>query len=89
MLAQQIVLQEHVDTVKHLKGRGEALEEEMRHAMQGLSLAPVVKRLMVLREWNSLSQLQWHINWVTSVDLSCRNELEDLICGHLILSGKM
>ena len=31
--AQQIVLQEYVDTVKHMKGRVEALEEEMRQAI--------------------------------------------------------
>jgi transposase len=47
--AQQIVLQEYVDTVKHMKGRVEALEEEMRQAMQGWSLAPVVTGLMALR----------------------------------------
>jgi len=47
--AQQIVLQEYVDTLKHMKGRVEALEEEMRQAMQGWSLAPVVTGLMALR----------------------------------------
>jgi transposase len=47
--AQQIVLQEYLDTVKHMKGRVEALEEEMRQAMQGWSLAPVVTGLMALR----------------------------------------
>ena len=49
MPAQQIVLQEYVDTVKHMKGRVAALEEEMRQAMQGWSLAPVVTGLMALR----------------------------------------
>lgn len=49
MPAQQIVLQEYVDTVKHMKGRVGALEEEMRQAMQGWSLAPVVTGLMALR----------------------------------------
>jgi transposase len=49
MPAQQIVLQEYVDAVKHIKGRVEALEEEMRQAMQGWSLAPVVTGLMALR----------------------------------------
>ena len=49
MPAQQIVLQEYVDTVKHMKGRVEALEEEMRQALQGWSLAPVVIGLMALR----------------------------------------
>ena len=49
MPAQQIVFQEYVDTVKHLKGRVEALEEEMRQALPGWSLAPVVTGLMALR----------------------------------------
>jgi transposase len=49
MAAQQIVLQEYVDTVKYMKGRVDALEEEMRQAMQGWSLAPVVTGLMALR----------------------------------------
>jgi transposase len=49
MPAQQIVLQEYVDTVKHMKGRVEALEEEMRQAMKEWSLAPVVTGLMALR----------------------------------------
>jgi transposase len=47
--AQQIVFQEYVDMVKHMKGRVEALEEEMRQAMSGWSLAPVVTGLMALR----------------------------------------
>lgn len=49
MPAQQIVLQEYVDTLKHMIGRVAALEEEMRQAMQGWSLAPVVTGLMALR----------------------------------------
>jgi transposase len=49
MPAQQIVLQEYVDTLKHMMGRVAALEEEMRQAMQGWSLAPVVTGLMALR----------------------------------------
>jgi len=49
MAAQQIVLQEYVDTVKAMTGRVEALEEEMRQAMQGWSLASVVTGLMALR----------------------------------------
>jgi len=49
MPAQQIVFQEYVDMVKHMKGRVEALEEEMRQAMPGWSLAPVVTGLMALR----------------------------------------
>ena len=46
---QQIVFQEYVDTVKHMKRRVAALEEEMYHAMEGWSLAPVVTGLMALR----------------------------------------
>jgi transposase len=49
MPTQQIVLQEYVDTLKHMMGRVAALEEEMRQAMQGWSLAPVVTGLMALR----------------------------------------
>ena len=49
MPAQQIVLQEYVDTLKHMMGRVAALEEEMRQAMQGWSLASVVTGLMALR----------------------------------------
>jgi transposase len=49
MPAQQIVFQEYVDTVKFMKGRVQALEEEIRQAMQGWSLAPVVTGIMALR----------------------------------------
>lgn len=49
MPAQQIVFQEYVDTVNYMKGRVEALEEEMRQSMQGWSLAPVVTGIMALR----------------------------------------
>jgi transposase len=49
MPAQQIVFQEYVDTVKYMKGRVEALEEEMRRAMPGWSLATVVTGIMALR----------------------------------------
>jgi transposase len=47
--AQQIVFQEYVDTVKQMKERVASLEEEMRHALEGWSLAPVVTGLMALR----------------------------------------
>jgi transposase len=47
--AQQIVFQEYVDTVKQMKGRVASLEEEMRHAVEGWSLGPVVTGLMALR----------------------------------------
>lgn len=46
---QQVVFQEYVDTVKQMKERVAAMEEEMRHAMGGWSLAPVVTGLMALR----------------------------------------
>jgi transposase len=46
---QQIVFQEYVDTVKQMKRRVASLEEEMHHAMDGWSLAPVVRGLMALR----------------------------------------
>jgi len=46
---QQIVFQEYVDTVKQMKGRVASLEAEMRHAVEGWSLAPVVTGLMALR----------------------------------------
>ncbi len=49
MPAQQIVFQEYVDTVKQMKGRVASLEAEMRHAVEGWSLAPVVTGLMALR----------------------------------------
>lgn len=47
--AQQIVFQEYVDTVKQMERRVAAMEEEMRYAMEGWSLAPVVTGLMALR----------------------------------------
>jgi transposase len=46
---QQIVFQEYVDTVKQMKERVAEMEQEMRHAMGGWSLAPVVTGLMALR----------------------------------------
>jgi transposase len=46
---QQIVFQEYVDTVRQMGKRVISLEEEMRHAIQGWSLAPVVTGLMALR----------------------------------------
>lgn len=46
---QQIVFQEYVDTVKQMKERVAEMEQEMRHAMEGWSLAPVVTGLMALR----------------------------------------
>jgi transposase len=48
MPAQQIVLQEYVDTVRHMQGRVAALVEEMRQAMREWTLEPVVTGLMAL-----------------------------------------
>jgi transposase len=49
MPEQQVVFQEYVDTLKQMQGRVASLEEEMRHAVEGWSLAPVVTGLMALR----------------------------------------
>jgi len=46
---QQVVFQEYVDTLKQMQGRVASLEEEMRRAVEGWSLAPVVTGLMALR----------------------------------------
>ena len=47
--AQQVVLQEYIDQVKHLGGRIESFVEEMRGALEGWSLEPVVRGLMAMR----------------------------------------
>jgi transposase len=47
--AQQIVLQEYIDMVKHARQRVSAMEEEMRKALEGWTLKPVVEGLMALR----------------------------------------
>jgi transposase len=47
--AQQIVLQEYIDMVKHAQGRVEAMEDEMRKALDGWKLKGVVEGLMSLR----------------------------------------
>jgi len=47
--AQQIVLQEYIDMVKHARQRVSAMEEEMRKALDGWTLKPVVEGLMALR----------------------------------------
>lgn len=57
MPAQQIVLQEYVDAVKHMQGRVKALEEEMRQAMEGWSLAAVVTSLMALRGFEMITAM--------------------------------
>lgn len=46
---QQIVFQEYLDIVKHTQGRVAAMEEEMRKALTGWTLQPVVEGLMALR----------------------------------------
>jgi transposase len=46
---QQIVVQEYIDMVKHAQGRVEAMEEEMRKALDGWELKAVVEGLMALR----------------------------------------
>lgn len=46
---QQVVFQEYVDTVKAAHKRVAALEEQMREALLGWSLRPVVEALMALR----------------------------------------
>jgi transposase len=48
MPVQQVVFQEYVDTVKQMQGRVASLEEEMRRAVEGWSLAPLVTGLMAL-----------------------------------------
>ncbi len=46
---QQIVLQEYIDTVREAQTRVAGLETQMRQALQGWSLRPVVEGLMALR----------------------------------------
>ena len=47
--AQQIVLQEYIDTVQAAQNRVSALEKEMAQTVESWSLAPVVEGLMALR----------------------------------------
>lgn len=47
--AQQIVLQEYIDSVRQLEHRVSALEDEMARALPGYSLARLVEALMALR----------------------------------------
>jgi len=47
--AQQVVLQEYIDQVKHLADRVKSIAEEMRGALEGWSLEPVVRGLMAMR----------------------------------------
>ena len=55
--AQQIVLQEYIDMVKHAQGRVAAMEEEMRKALDGWTLKPVVEGLMALRGVNLVTAM--------------------------------
>lgn len=47
--AQQVVFQEYIDTVKQTQARVKGLEEQMREALPGWSLCPVVEALRALR----------------------------------------
>jgi transposase len=47
--AQQIVFQEYIDIVKDAQQRVSAMEEEMRKALSGWTLKPIVDGLMALR----------------------------------------
>jgi transposase len=47
--AQQIVFQEYIDMVKYTQERVASMEEEMRKALEGWTLKPVVEGLMALR----------------------------------------
>jgi len=47
--AQQVVLQEYIDTVNRLGSRIESITEEMRSLLPGWSLEPVVRCLMAMR----------------------------------------
>jgi transposase len=55
--AQQIVLQEYIDMVKHAQGRVAAMEEEMRKALDGWTMKPVVEGLMALRGVNLVTAM--------------------------------
>ena len=46
---QQVVLQEYIDTVVEARTRVASLEEQMRQALEGWSLRPVVEALIALR----------------------------------------
>lgn len=55
--AQQIVLQEYIDMVKHAQGRVAAMEEEMRKALDVWTMKPVVEGLMALRGVNLVTAM--------------------------------
>lgn len=47
--AQQVVFQEYVDTVREAQARVAGIEDQMRRALEGWSLRPVVEALIALR----------------------------------------
>lgn len=55
--AQQIVLQEYIDTVKDAQQRVAAMEEEMRKALEGWTMKPVVEGIMALRGINFVTAM--------------------------------
>jgi transposase len=55
--AQQIVFQEYVDMVKYAQERVISMEEEMRKALEGWTLKPVVEGLMALRGVNLVAAM--------------------------------
>ena len=55
--AQQIVLQEYIDMVKHTQERVASMEEEIRKALDGWTLRPIVEGLMALRGINLVAAM--------------------------------
>jgi transposase len=54
---QQIVFQEYVDTVKQCQDRVAAIEHEMKSALEGWSLAPLVQAIMAMRGFQLVSAM--------------------------------
>jgi len=54
---QQIVLQEYIDAVRDAQQRVAAMEEEMRKALEGWTMRPVVEGLMALRGVNLVTAM--------------------------------
>lgn len=76
---QQIVFQEYVDMVKQLQGRVASIEEEMRKALTGWSLGPVVEALMALRGVNLVTAM----TVVAEIGDMSRFESPRQLMGHL------
>ena len=76
---QQIVFQEYVDMVKQLQGRVASIEEEMRKALTGWSLGPVVEALMALRGVNLVTAM----TVVAEIGDMSRFEIPRQLMGHL------